>query len=477
MPPGGHKITNGESGAVSVVHSGEAGLHQLRANVRKAFSRLNALFGDGSDQSIARRMAGTAFLIRVASAAVIFFSQVLLARWMGRFEFGIYVYVWTWVLLLGGLVPLGIPSAAQRFIPEYLGRGELDRLRGFLVGSRWLAFGLGTAAALIGVLLIHSFGRYLQAYYLVPLVLACVCLPIYAVGDTQDGIARSFNWIDLALGPAYLARPVLILVFMAAAHALGAASTATAAMIAATIATWLLTFLQLVLLERRLKQEVAPGPRVQEAGVWFRTALPIFMVGGFYFLLTYTDILVLEAFYGPNDVAVYYAATKTLALVAFVYFSVSAATAHRFSEYHVAGAREKLETFLGNAIQWTFWPSVIATLGLLAIGKPVLALFGAGFDQGYPLMFVLAVGLLARAAIGPVERLLNMVGEQRACAAVYATAFAVNLGLCLLLVKPLGTMGAAIATASAMVTESALLFVVTKWRLGLHVFVWRPRSA
>ena len=40
----------------------------------------------------------------------------------------------------------------------------------------------------------------------------------------------------------------------------------------------------------------------------------------------------------------------------------------------------------------------------------------AGFAQGYSLMFMLAVGLLARAAVGPVERLLNMVGEQRICA-------------------------------------------------------------
>jgi hypothetical protein len=24
--------------------------------------------------------------------------------------------------------------------------------------------------------------------------------------------------------------------------------------------------------------------------------------------------------------------------------------------------------------------------------------------------------------------------------------------------------------------ESVLLFLVTKWRLGLHVFIWRPRT-
>jgi hypothetical protein len=28
-----------------------------------------------------------------------------------------------------------------------------------------------------------------------------------------------------------------------------------------------------------------------------------------------------------------------------------------------------------------------------------------------------------------------------------------------------------------MIVETVLLFVVTKKRLGLHVFIWRPRSA
>jgi len=56
------------------------------------------------------------FLIRVASAVLAYGSQVLFARWMGDFEFGIYVYVTTWVLLLGPALDLGLGTAAQRFI-------------------------------------------------------------------------------------------------------------------------------------------------------------------------------------------------------------------------------------------------------------------------------------------------------------------------------------------------------------------------
>jgi O-antigen/teichoic acid export membrane protein len=228
----------------------------------------------------------------------------------------------------------------------------------------------------------------------------------------------------------------------------------------------------MLIVNHRLSARIEPGPKAYEFKTWLTTALPILMVEGFYSLLAYTDVLVLQYFRPPDEVAVYYAAAKTLALVSFIYYSVSATTAHRFSSYHVAGDRAGLSAFIAQSIKWTFWPSLAATALLLLFGRPILSLFGPQFTDGYHLMFVLAVGLLARAAIGPIERLLNMLGEQRVCALVYAGAFGVNLGLCFVLIPLFGMLGAAIATASALVIESILLFVVTKNRLGFHVFVW-----
>ena len=449
------------------------GSRSLRLGAGGWLARAKALFSDQSHHSIARRVAGSAFVMRVASAALAYVSQILFARWMGRFEFGLYIYVWTWLLLLGSFVPLGISSSAQRFIPEYSGRGDFDHLRGFLFGSRWLPILIGVLVAGLGAAALYMLGDRVPAYYLVPLVLAGLCLPVHGMSDVNGGIARSYNWINLAIAPAYLLRPALLIGGMAAVYFAGVSPSAVVAMIIAVAVYWLTTVGQSFALDRKLRKQIPAGPRRYEFGFWLRTALPIFLVEGFYFLLAYTDVLVLDLFAGPEDVAVYYAATKTLAIVAFVYFSVSAATAHRFSEYHVSGARERLEAFLADAVRWTFWPSLAITICFLAFGKPLLNLFGEGFDHGYPWMFVLALGLMARASIGPVERLLNMVGEQRACAAIYATAFAVNLLLCFLLIPRIGPMGAAIAIASAMVVESTLLYFVAKRRLGIHVFIWR----
>lgn len=458
---------------MSVASSSDAAPGKLRAHARALIGRARELLAGQGDDSVAKRMAGMAFLIRVVSAALIFGVHILLARWMGRYDFGIYVYVWTWVILIGGLAPLGIAYSTQRFIPEYVARKDDSLLRGFLFGSRALSFALGSAAALLGIALILLLGDRVGDSFRGAFLLGFACLPIFALSGAQDGIARSYNWFDIALVPGYIVQPLLILALLGVAHVAGLKTNAVIAMGATVLAFWTTAIVQGALLQRRLSAHVAKGPHSYEARHWFKTALPIFMVDGFYFLLTYTDILVLELFVEPDDIATYYAATKTLALIAFIYFAVNAAFAHRFSQYHFAGEKEKLDAFLALATRWTFWPSLAAAVVILSLGYWILMLFGEDFTDGYPLMFVLALGLLARAAVGPAERLLNMVGEQRVCAIVYGSAFMTNLVLCLTLVPMIGLMGAAISTACAILLESTLLFIVVKRRLGLHAFVWR----
>jgi O-antigen/teichoic acid export membrane protein len=444
---------------------------------RAVEARVRSWLGDSSDRMIAQRVAGAAFLIRLFSAAIIYLTQVLLARWMGRFEFGIYVYVWTWVGLIGGLAPLGIAYSAQRFIPQYRAVGDREGLRGFLRGGRWLCFGLGTAAACVVSVLVLTLGDRIAPYYFVPFLLGCAALPIFTVSSAQDSIARSFNWIDLALLPGFILQPVIILLAMASIRLSDGPTTATTALIAASGGMWAIALIQLALLNRRLARDVPAGPHRYEIALWLKTALPIFLVDSFFFLLTYVDILVLQLFVGPAEIATYYAVVKTLIIVNFIYFAVAAASAHRFSQYHAAGEREKLAAFVRDTVRWTFWPSLLVAFVLLALGKPILTLFGPGFADGYPLMFVLAIGLVARAALGPAERLLNMVGEQRICAAIYGTAFATNLTLCLVLIPRFGLPGAAVATTTAVLVEATLLFIVTRRRLGLHVFPFGRAAA
>ncbi|HTV37840.1 MAG TPA: lipopolysaccharide biosynthesis protein [Xanthobacteraceae bacterium] len=443
---------------------------------RSPLEALRVLFAGGSDLSVARRLAGTAFLIRVVSALVAFLSQIALARWLGGFQFGIYVYVWTWILLLGGMVDLGLGSAAQRFIPEYTEHKNFALLRGFLRGSRLLATIIATVAAGAAAAIVTALTPHIGPATIVPLYLACAALPICGLSQVQSGIARSYDWVNLGLSPAYVLRQIALLALLGLAFALGAPMGAVTATLIAVVTLWAVTLGQLVVLDRRLSGVVEAGPKAYAVRSWLATSAPIFVVEAFYLLLTYADVIVLQFFRPPNEVGIYYAAAKTMALVAFIYFSVAQTLAHKFAEYHVTGDRKRLADFLAVAVRMTFWPSLGSVVVLLAVGRPLLRMFGGGFVAGYYLMFIIAIGLLARASVGPAERLLNMLGERRSCALIYAGSFALNLVLCLLLIPRMGISGAAWAGAITLVCESASLFFVAKYRLGMHCFIFGGRE-
>jgi len=432
-------------------------------------SMLGGLLGGSSEASVTRRLAGTIFIIRVISAALAYLSQILLARWMGGSDYGVYVYVWTWVLLLGSMMDFGISASAQKIIPEYRTRGEHALLRGFLSGSRWMTLIVSAVVSVLLAALVKALSPWIDASETVPLYIGCITLPAFVVANTQDGIARSHDWMRLGLMPQFIVRQSLIIGLTAGAFALGFHLGATAAMLASAAAVWIAMIGQMIVLNRRLDRDVEPGAKAYDFRGWLAISLPILMVEGFYLLLSYTDVLVLQQFRSSAEVGVYFAVVKTLALVSFIHYAMSATTAHRFAEYHALGDNERLSAYIAHAIKWTFWPSLAATILLLALGKPLLWLFGPQFVIGYDIMFIAAIGLVVRSAIGPVERLLNMLGHQHICALAYALSFVMNVVLCLALVPRFGGHGAAAATSISLVFETGLLFWIVRQRLGLHV--------
>ncbi|MDU6730919.1 MAG: polysaccharide biosynthesis C-terminal domain-containing protein, partial [Bradyrhizobium sp.] len=330
-----------------------------------------------------------------------------------------------------------------------------------------------TAAAGIVIALLSP---WIEESERLPLYIGCLTLPAFVVANTQDGIARSHDWMTLGLMPQFIIRQGLIIGFTAGALVLGFQLGASAAMAASAAAVWIAMLGQMLVLNRRLERHVEVGPKQYDLRGWLAVSLPILLVESFYLLLSYTDVLVLQQFRSSEEVGVYFAVVKTLALVSFIHYAMSATTAHRFAEYHALGDKARLSAYVAHAIQWTFWPSLAATLVLLALGKPLLWLFGAQFTAGYDIMFIAAIGLVVRAAIGPVERLLNMLGQQHACASAYAAAFVMNLVLCIVLVPRFGGHGAAAATSLSLVFETVLLFRIVKRRLGLHVLAFGKAS-
>ena len=433
---------------------------------------LAARLASDDPRNLAQRMALIAFAIRVVSAAIAFISQIVLARVMGEFEYGIFVFVWALVVIFGDLSCLGFHTTVVRFLPDYAGRSAHAEIRGLTSTARIFAMLSSSALTAVGLLSLWFFHASLADYYIVPLYVGLFCLPMIALGDVLEGTARAHSWAVVALSPTYIARPLLILAFMVAAVALDAPHTALTAMVAALAATYLTTVAQFFNIVRRLGKRYVAGPRKIEFSLWIKAALPIFLIEGFSFLLTNSDVIVVGLFLDPESVAIYFAAAKTMALVHFVFFSVKAAAAPRFSAMFSAGDHVALARFAGETARWSFWPSLAVGGGVLLVGHFLLSLFGPAFTAGYGLMFILFIGILAKALVGPGEVLLTMSGEQKLCVVVYAAALAANIAFNVTLIPHLGLTGAAIATTGAMIVEAVLLHLAVRVKLSIILFAF-----
>ncbi len=449
---------------------------QLAEKSRPLFDLVDSVISQPGERGKAGLMSLAAFAIRMVSAVIAFVSQVLLARWMGGFEYGIFVLVWVTVVIVGSLSCLGVHTSIIRYVPEYFEKGKLAELRGILLASRLFGLIVSTFFAVLGAVGIWLFSPSIESYYMLPFYLGIVCIPMIALSDILQGIARANGWVISALSPTYLIRPVLILLTMVGALALGYPPCAETAVISAIIATYATTLIQLTGITTRADNSVPAGPRAYEPKIWLTVSMPIFLVEGFFFLLTNADVLMVGRYMSPDDVAVYFATVKTLAVVHFIYFSVKAGVAQRYAHYAHSGDRIALAAFARETATWTFWPSVAMGLAVLVFGEFLLGLFGPDFKAGYPLLFVLVAGVVARASVGPAESLLTMSGNQNVCAAVYAVMLTFNVGLNILLIPQYGLWGAAAATGLAMGFEAAALAFIVWRRLGIVMAVFLPVS-
>ena len=436
-----------------------------------AVGTVRGILAGRTERTSVQRNAVIAFAVRVASAGILYLSQIIMARWMGGFEYGIYVSVWTWVLVLGGLSHLGLNMAMIRLLPEYKEQGRLDLHRGLVRGGRLIAFALGTLVAALALGTIYLLGSRIDGPYILPFYIALACIPMYALTDVQDGIGRGKAWISIALLPPYVLRPLLLLTSMIAAHEFGLPMCAQTAASAAIVATWTTALLQLLVINRRLSTDLPDGPRAYDVRAWLQTSLPLLVIGGCEIIMQTADVLIVSRYMSPTDVGIYFAAAKTMSLVMFVHYAVGSAAANRFATLDTRGDKAMLQPLVTDAVRWTFWPSLAAAVTLLALGWPLLWLFGPAFTAGYPVMFILVLGFLFRAAMGPSEFILNMMGQQKLCAAILAVTAALNISLNFALIPHYGLIGAACATAIALVFAATMNNLVARHRLGLRLSI------
>ena len=436
--------------------------------------RLGSLLDNADDLTSVVRGAASVLAIRVAGAGISFVSLVLLARWMGAFEFGIYAYVWTWVILVGTMAPLGLNTSIMRFVPEYMARRRWGRMWGLLKQTHLMVLAAAVGVSLVSGVLLWVLAPSIDAFYVLPFAVALVVMPLYAFMDMQEGTARAFGWVTLAYIIPYVMRPLLLLTGIGTMVLIGMSPDAVTALVAMVTACVIGVVVQGSILVRGIRRAVPRAPARFHAPYWLKISLPMLVFEGAYVLMSSTDVIMLGQIEDPASVAIYFAAARTASLIGFIYFATAARAVPKFSEINASGSRADLQAFLDGVNRFSFWPSFLGAIMLMAIGHYILMLFGEGFVAGYLILAILSIGYVARCTVGPLEYLLSMTGKQMIATKIICTAALINAGLNVILIPEFGTLGAAMATLISLIGNLAALAIAVRRELGISAFLFRP---
>lgn len=205
------------------------------------------------------------------------------------------------------------------------------------------------------------------------------------------------------------------------------------------------------------------APRLKEQ---LPSAFPLYQCALFGVALEWLDTLALGAFAPDFEVGVYGAAASAALVMSFLLYASNSIVAPRFARAFRAGETEQLEREARMATRLMGLVALPFAALLALFAEPLLSVFGPEFTAAVPAFRVLLVGHILNMATGPVGYLLLMGHRERAFRNNVAIAALIDLLLLALLVPRFGIVGAAAATAAAMVAVNLLHLVACHRELG-----------
>jgi O-antigen/teichoic acid export membrane protein len=440
---------------------------RFSAALRKARAFITAT----DTAAVARRAGATALVIRLASAGLAYVAQVVFARLMGQYEYGVFAYTWVWFLVFAAVATLGFGDSPVRYVAQLRERGEFAHLRGFI---RFAPMVIAASSIVFGALLIAALPfaeGILEHAYLMPMALMAVSIPFACLQSFLEGLGRSYNWTIPALLPVYILRQGLLLVIMVAAVALGFEPTALTGFGCLILTMVLSTAYQATAIRIRVHRVVERGPRAYRPREWMRGSAPFAVLYGAQHLSSFADVLVLSFFVSPAKIAIYFAATRIIQVVNLIPYAATVGTAHLFSAAHTRGDHDELQRLCRYVAATTLLIAAIALTIIVTAGQMMLDMFGHGFAMGYVPLVILAAGVLARVAAGPAEDMLNMTGHGDISASTYLVIVVVNVVLAAVMIVPFGLNGAAIASSISLALRALWLSFAVWRRLHVHTSI------
>lgn len=247
----------------------------------------------------------------------------------------------------------------------------------------------------------------------------------------------------------------------------GSADSAAAAYTLGAVLAALLAFFSW-----RLTPALAAAPRTNSGEHWglARAARPLFWVSLINYSMAWFGPLLLGLWRPAAEVGEFAVAWRTSLLVGSVLLAANAILAPRFAVLFHRGDMRGLAHLAGKSAKYTSLAAAPLLLPCVLVPELVMGLFGSEFVVAAGALRVMAVAQYVSVVVGSVGYLLMMTDNDRAlwlATSIAAVAYGVA---CVLLIPPYGIMGAASASAVALVLQNVLASLLSTKILGIRPF-------
>ncbi|HEX4266674.1 MAG TPA: oligosaccharide flippase family protein [Steroidobacteraceae bacterium] len=418
------------------------------------------------------RGAINAFLVSVLGAAAGFGAHVIVARAVGKSEYGIYGLMLSWVSVLAVIAQAGQDSNVVRLLPTYSARGQWGKVKGLRYGAGALVLLLSIAIAVTGCVVVAVAGREQSASWRETFYIGFAMLPILTQLQQSGAMHRAFKRAIGANAYITIGRPAaliaIMIAIMAYVHPVSARVAAAASALSVTVALALST----AHMSWAWPVE-ARGVRPQyEMSHWTRMGLRMCILSWMAVATNRVDVLLLGALMGSSEVGPYYAAVNIAGFAFYAFQAVNVVLAPLIAERYDAGDLMGLEALVRRGARVGLLGGIVTTVSIALVGHWTLGVFGPGFTAAYYPLLILLCGYFAVTAIGPGGFVLSMTNYQSQASVFAGIGLVVNVVLTTLLAPRFGAVGAALSSAIQLVIWQSLMlrFVVEKLRINSSAF-------
>ena len=412
------------------------------------------------------------FFLRFGSLGLQFAGSVLVARQLGAAGFGAYGYAFTWAVLIGTVLGLGMGQLSIREVPRYLAHGDFGALRGFV--QSW-ALGLAVsgllAAAVIALCQAKGWLEFSIPWQLV--VLAAVA---HAIVLGLSALLSGFQRILQSQFLESILRQALFLGALVLCLFLGVVLDTQNIFEITLIAVLPVILLMAYILRHSMRQAMAGQSYTPQFTtiVWLSASLPLLMTTLTTQLQTSLDTLVLGAMVDDTSLGLFRAASRGTDLVL-----IANGLAVQVLGPMLARALAKDDHIEAQSlISQSAVMSAGLGLGICAVlalfPGPYLGLFGTEFRAATPVLWVLVATQAVSVLCGPAALVLVMLRREKLVLVTTLIMLAVNFGLKLLFIPLWGTIGAAYATLIAVIVLRVALMAIVVRTCGFDPTIWTP---